>query len=348
MWRNIMSFIYDKKDDISFAFWMEYDIVPQDPNWLTWFNETWKDEFSIMGHAVTEKWLDENGYDNRKDWGYHINGAACYSSKIFECLSNFDLPIDAAWDVNILKSIEKQAVRPLSLFEFRLGKYGYERDVNKMMVHGAKSIEEKQQILTEVDERDLPVIMNQHKDPFNGDSVLQGSIFSIIKSFDIQTVVETGSFTGSTSQWFSEHVDAVYGFETNPKYLKIAEERAPRVELILGDSAIDLPNLLSSYVRGPVLFYLDAHWGESWPILDELRAIGKSRLAGQSIIVIHDYQTGDLGYDSFMGQPLNEEYLKPVINDHFSNARLFSNKDAVGLRRGTLFIIGEELCSFHT
>src|SRR5271157_592033 len=47
------------------------------------------------------------------------------------------------------------------------------------------------------------------------------------------------------------------------------------------------------------LFWLDAHWGENWPILDELRVIIRSGVKGVVLIDDFDIQREGFGFDSY-------------------------------------------------
>jgi len=62
----------------------------------------------------------------------------------------------------------------------------------------------------------------------------------------------------------------------------------------------------------PYLFYLDAHWENYWPLLDELKVIAKHGLS-DSCIIIHDFQVPGqptFGFDVYKGQPLNIDYIR--------------------------------------
>ena len=65
-----------------------------------------------------------------------------------------------------------------------------------------------------------------------------------------------------------------------------------KIYLIKGSSTIVLDDILDNglgfEIKKSIVFYLDAHWGDSFPILDELELISKYNLS-DSKIIIHDF-----------------------------------------------------------
>jgi hypothetical protein len=61
-----------------------------------------------------------------------------------------------------------------------------------------------------------------------------------------------------------------------------------------------------------ILFYLDAHWGEYWPLKDEILSIANSCAKNKCLIIIDDVLVpwrADIPYDEYHGQPLSLEYV---------------------------------------
>lgn len=205
---------------------------------------------------------------------------------------------------------------------------------------------------------------------FAGDKHLRNEIEQLVKKFKIKTIIETGTYFGETTKEFSKMVNSVYSIELNQKNYNRAKENLKglkNVNLILGDSSKVLDEL-SVHIDGPVLFFLDAHWEDYWPIINELKAIAKFKQSEQSVIVVHDFYVPntDLGYDSyylggsflkfiksevinklsykifqkdlFKKQRLDREYIWPMILNINPYFKYYYNNQAEGYRRGVIFI----------
>ncbi len=110
-------------------------------------------------------------------------------------------------------------------------------------------------------------------------------IEEIVSRFGVRTFVETGTFQGTASQWAATMFAQVLTIEMNPKFFSEARsklEKLPNVEMILGDSAKVLRDLVPEMME-PCVFWLDAHSGggnfgneDYCPLLAELDAINQS------------------------------------------------------------------------
>ena len=104
--------------------------------------------------------------------------------------------------------------------------------------------------------------------------------FALLKrDHNIEVVVETGTFIGGTTVAFSLLFNQVHTIEivestfTNSQ----ANLRAfPNVKCHLGSFEIVLKELLPTLQDQRVLFYLDAHWEQHWPLLQELEEISRT------------------------------------------------------------------------
>lgn len=158
---------------------------------------------------------------------------------------------------------------------------------------------------------------------FNSDRYVQSEIRNLINIFNITNVVETGTYIGNTSLFFSKCGCSVDTIEINEEYYKLALENLKDCKNItchLGDSKKLLPNILESLPNKLSLFYLDAHWQDDWPLLDELQLIGKY-FKDNCIIVIDDFlvPNRNLQYDVYKNIKNDINYindsLKYVFND---------------------------------
>lgn len=154
----------------------------------------------------------------------------------------------------------------------------------------------------------------------------------LVRKYDVQTVVETGTYLGESTVEFARRVGKVETIDVNGGYLKQAKERVERARVSgvvgfhYGNSAKEIPKVIGHLER--YLYFLDAHWGDYWPLLHELRAIARMRSAGRlmkvPVILIHDFcvpGSPKLGYDTWKdpdtGQQrvLNWEYVeRDVLN----------------------------------
>lgn len=181
--------------------------------------------------------------------------------------------------------------------------------------------------------------------PLSGDVCLITEIFDLVKTYKIDTIIETGTWKGRSAQIFSAMVKNVYTIEISELYYKEATYLNDYINIkrILGNSAEVLKEILRRNL-GRVLFFLDAHWESYWPLLDELKEIA-SYDKNKIILCIHDFynpHNEELGYDEYGGQRLDFEYIKSSIEKIFGiNYSVRYPIDATGERRGSILIRGD-------
>ena len=185
--------------------------------------------------------------------------------------------------------------------------------------------------------------------PFSGDIYLLEKMFSLIKEYDIKTVIETGTWLGRTTQLLSVMVDKVYTIEINEDFYNQASylSEYPNIERKLGSSPNILKEILNTGVNSPILFYLDAHWwGEPCPLLQELDSIIEAKVRNP-IIVIHDCfnpNHPEFGYDVYDGQRLDYEFVKDELDKIYNGDYVtFYNENTTGEKRGVLFTYRKEI-----
>jgi len=180
---------------------------------------------------------------------------------------------------------------------------------------------------------------------FEGDGILEAKIKSVIESYGVKTVIETGTFKGGTTAKFCQMAHLVITFENNLEYYKEASARLSKMDnliMIRGESQRYLDHVLKDNILdlGMCLFFLDAHWYDHCPLLDELNIIAENKL--RPVIVIHDFKVPgtDLGFDTYKGKPLEWDYIKDHISKIYGD-KGFSyeyNSEAEGARRGVIII----------
>lgn len=204
---------------------------------------------------------------------------------------------------------------------------------------------------------------------FARDFYLKQEFKKLVNKFKIKNIVETGTFKGSTTEEFSRMVEKVYTIESKREFYFEAKKNLSNLKNVrgfLGSSPKVLKKILPQ-IKGKTLFFLDAHWGYPWPILEELNQISKFPDLKESTIVIHDFFVPgkDFGYDSyyqsksflslffkrgfgFIGKIIGKEIIKKQKLDYSfieksikkinPNYKYYYNSKAEGARRGVIFI----------
>ena len=128
--------------------------------------------------------------------------------------------------------------------------------------------------------------------------------------------METGTFRGTTTNFFAEFGVPVYSAETDPQNYAFAKRNTrksrDRIRIFLADSRGFLRKLADdgSVPKSRVFFYLDAHWGADLPLAEEIDIIFSNW--ENSVIMIDDFEVpGDTyGYDDYGPKAaLNGDYL---------------------------------------
>ena len=189
--------------------------------------------------------------------------------------------------------------------------------------------------------------------PFNGQCGRQQIVVDLLRTFQFTHVVETGTFYGNTTEFLARETQLpVFTVEANRSAYEVAGLRLrnyPKVQLFFGDSRSFLHGLMSQTVTAASFpfFYLDAHWEEDLPLLEEIEII--LRIYPRFVAMVDDFQVPDdpgYGFDDYGGtKVLTSEYLEPVIKSlAFGYPRLPSARES-GSRRGCIVLSSRELCS---
>ena len=193
--------------------------------------------------------------------------------------------------------------------------------------------------------------MNQTKvvrvSAFNNDSVVSDTVVKLINDLKIECIIETGTFRGKTTAFLSEtfpNLD-IYTIEVNFKNFLEAEQNLKpykNITLICGSSEKKLEELLPTLKGKRLLFYLDAHWEEYWPLLDEFEAIRKNA-KDMCCIVIDDFKVPyrQFQHDAYKGQPLDVDYIQDKMNGVYTTPFYFFNDRSTRAQRpvGKIYIV---------
>lgn len=184
----------------------------------------------------------------------------------------------------------------------------------KILNYGARHFE---------DPFDQPLDYNVWKDAFNHAPELAPFFIQVQKDLKIATAIETGTWKAHTTKFFAfvfNHVDTI---EIQPSVFQKAISNLSQfsnIQCHLGSSEVVLSQILPSYADQPLLFYLDAHWLEKWPLLDELDAISRTH-RDNCVIVIDDFKVpgrSEFPYDAYANHECSFEHVKEKLRKVFS------------------------------
>ncbi len=182
--------------------------------------------------------------------------------------------------------------------------------------------------------------------PMNGQTARLEIVRSIIEKYNIEQIIETGTFRGTTTEWFSQFGLPVFSVELHPRFFAYSRRRLigrQNVQIDRGDSVAALerwskaPNVASRRT----LFYLDAHWKENLPLRDELAIINRNFKSW--IVVIDDFKVpldADYGFDDYgPGRVIDMEYISRCnIPDAIAFFPSVDGRWETGKKRGCVII----------
>jgi len=189
--------------------------------------------------------------------------------------------------------------------------------------------------------------------PMNGQVERIRIVDELFSAVEFSCVVETGTFRGASTEWFVQRYGRpVYTCEVHPRFLAFSRLRLRRystIRLVDSDSRTFLRRLASArdFPAGPTLFYLDAHWSNDLPLVDELQIVFDRWREG--IIVVDDFAVPDdpgYGCDDYgPGKRLELGLLAPLarrwrLAAFFPVAR---SSTETGGKRGCVVLCGPAL-----
>jgi hypothetical protein len=177
--------------------------------------------------------------------------------------------------------------------------------------------------------------------PLNGQLERQRMVRELAGAVDFDEVVETGTFRGATTLFFSNLLGCpVHSAELLRRYYAFAAVRCaadPNIRLMHGDSREFLRGLAPELARHTTLFYLDAHWEADVPRFEELEIVaGRER----AVVMIDDFQVPDdpgYGFTHYGGAPLNLDYL-PELPGWTPFYPAVHSSEETGARRGCIVL----------
>jgi len=126
-------------------------------------------------------------------------------------------------------------------------------------------------------------------------------VIDIFRNVPVEVVVETGSFRGGSTEFFAKTFKLpVHSVELNPvyhRYVCLRLSNLKGLHLVQSDSRDFLRKLTleKSIASKFPFFYLDAHWWEDLPLMEEIRIIAKAWC--KFVVLVDDFRVpGDQGY----------------------------------------------------
>ena len=188
---------------------------------------------------------------------------------------------------------------------------------------------------------------------FNGQIKRTAKIVEIAENFKPVSIVETGTFLGSSTAALASLTNGpVFTLEINKKFARKAKARFlknhphRRIVLIEGDSTSILktllPNLNIEKINSRVLFYLDAHWEEHIPTYSELEMID-SHLESW-IAIIDDFKVdhdSGYGYDSYPSGTVDISVVPQSLDAEVWVPK-GSSQGETGAKRGTAYVFSQK------
>jgi hypothetical protein len=193
-----------------------------------------------------------------------------------------------------------------------------------------------------------PKLKRKQWGPFNGQEFRQKIFMELVGKLGFSMIVETGTFRAVTTQYM--HMKSglpVYTAEVDPRIFGYARTRLRKdhgVVLFNKDSRDFLRQLIDDQLleHKEVFFYLDAHWGEDLPLLEEIQIIFEN--VPGAVVMVDDFKVpGDdqYGYDDYgAGKSLSLEYLAPAIGKYELSAFFPAQRAGMetGVRRGCVVL----------
>jgi hypothetical protein len=170
------------------------------------------------------------------------------------------------------------------------------------------------------------LLTNLNNPPLNNQKYRTLGMRSILESLTFTQIVESGTYLGDSTAFFSEFSDSVISFEINPLFFEYSKKRFKSTKNVTlynvsSNNALKTPETYQLNTKTDTFFYLDAHWYNSHPLIEELRLI-KSQFKSY-LIVIDDFKVeSDLNYNYdryglFLQKRLSLNLVKEFLDDVF-------------------------------
>lgn len=185
----------------------------------------------------------------------------------------------------------------------------------------------------------------------NGQTARAEIVRGLLEYCGIERIIETGTYRGTTTEWFGRFGLPVLSAEAVERYAEFSRLRVrnlPNVQIHRKNSVDLLKEIVAAKdgLEKPTLFYLDAHWYDYLPLRDEYEIICEH--FSHPIMVVDDFQVPDdpdYGFDDYgPGKALTLDYF--TANGAAMPAHIFfpvtKARWETGARRGCVVLTNDD------
>lgn len=173
----------------------------------------------------------------------------------------------------------------------------------------------------------MSVNMSDEGGPFGFDIHHALEVDFIIKKYNVDCIVETGTNAGDTAEYLCRSYPDKYivTTEIDPTLYSIAKKRLvnyKNVEL-LHSSSESVITYVTSKFNYP-FFYLDAHWNDYWPLFDELKNIKKGVVCVGDFLNPYQQFVEDQVYcfDTYNEVRCDQNLIRSAVS---TNSKIYTN-----------------------
>lgn len=151
MFRNTMEFVAEKySNKPGFVFWFEHDVIPIQKDWLYWLDQNWSERLTILGHFVTQGWINEHHVE--KHYKPYFSGSACYHKQLVYSPAFAAVAERGCFDVRLTDATQRaqnitQKMWHLFDIYFFMPQWTNRCDLTKLMLNGAKNYTQRQALI---------------------------------------------------------------------------------------------------------------------------------------------------------------------------------------------------------
>lgn len=185
---------------------------------------------------------------------------------------------------------------------------------------------------------------NLNQKGFEGDTFIGPELKKLAAAYKVDCIVETGTYYGYSTLKLHDIVPNVVTIESDHEPQKAASAlfEGKNIWTILAHSQNCLGEVIDNMKKKGAksfMFFLDAHWEDHCPLMDELKHIAEAGI--KPVIAIHDFRVPgkDFGFDTYQGQPYEFTWIESQLQAIYGDKLAYHyNEEADGHKRGIIYI----------